>query len=66
MLSAGTSQSVNAHKKGERAGEAFLFGSSMSYKLYEYEKALWLRRHPDATPSQIMRAYKAIARRLGL
>lgn len=38
----------------------------MTYALYEYEKALWIRRRPDATPAQIMRACKAIARRLGL
>lgn len=37
-----------------------------SYSLYEAEKAIWLRRHPTATPAQIMRAFKAIARRLGL
>jgi hypothetical protein len=37
-----------------------------TYQLYEYEKQAWIRRHPDATPAQIERAFKAIARRLGL
>ncbi len=37
-----------------------------TYQLYEYEKQRWLRNNPEATPSQIMRAYAAIARRLGL
>ena len=38
----------------------------MSYQLYEYEKQAWLKRHPEATPAQIMRAFKAIARKLGI
>ena len=37
-----------------------------TYQQYEYEKQAWLRRHPDATPAQIDRAFQAIARRLGL
>jgi len=37
-----------------------------TYQQYEYEKQAWLRRHPDATASQIDRAFQAIARRLGL
>jgi len=37
-----------------------------TYALYEAEKAIWLRQNPQATPAQIMRAYQAIARRLGL
>lgn len=37
-----------------------------SYAAYDYEKQAWLRDHPDATPAQIERAFKAIARRLGL
>ena len=38
----------------------------MSYHRYEAEKALWLRTHPNATPEQIERACRAIARRLGV
>lgn len=37
-----------------------------SYQLYEFEKAAWLRKHPEATTAQIDRAFRAIARRLGL
>lgn len=37
-----------------------------TYALYEAEKAIWLRDHPNATPAQVLRAFQAIARRLGL
>lgn len=52
------------------AGASFLGGmtgkTKMTYQLYEAEKSIWLRKHPDATPAQILRAFQAIARRLGL
>lgn len=38
----------------------------MNWQRYEAEKAYWLRQHPNATPAQIERAARAIARRLGL
>lgn len=38
----------------------------MSYQRYEAEKAAWLRAHPKATADQIERAFRAIARKLGL
>lgn len=38
----------------------------MSYQRYEAAKAAWLRTHPNATADQIERAYRAIARRLGV
>ena len=66
MHSGGAHRSTNS-RKGENAGEAFFIGAFMAtYQQYEYEKQAWLRRHPDATPAQIDRAFQAIARRLGL
>lgn len=38
----------------------------MSYHRYEIEKAAWLRAHPNATADQIERAFRNIARKLGL
>lgn len=38
----------------------------MSWSQYEAAKAAWLRNHPKATPQQIERAFKAIARKLGV
>lgn len=37
-----------------------------THSRYEAEKAAWLRAHPRATPDQIERAFRAIARRLGV
>ena len=34
--------------------------------LYEGAKRAWLIAHPDASPEQIERAFKAIAERLGV
>ena len=33
---------------------------------YEFLKARWLARNPNATPEQIQEAMKAIARKVGL
>lgn len=38
----------------------------MSYSRYESEKSAWLRANPDATPEQIERAFKRIAKALGV
>lgn len=38
----------------------------MTWSQYEAAKAAWLRSHPNATPKQIERAMKAIARKLGV
>ena len=36
------------------------------YKLYEAEKARWLRLNPGATPEEIEEAFKRIAKRFGV
>lgn len=34
-------------------------------RLYEAEKADWVRRHPGATPAEYTAAMRAIAKRIG-
>lgn len=37
-----------------------------SYHYYEYEKAAWLRSHPDATAREIETAFRRIASMIGV
>lgn len=37
-----------------------------AHHTYEAHKAAWLRAHPNATPSEIEAASRAIARKLGI
>jgi hypothetical protein len=37
-----------------------------TFQRYEQEKRAWVYTHPDASPEQLERAFKAIAKRLGI
>lgn len=37
-----------------------------NFKLYEAEKATWVRRHPDSTPAQYQEAMRVIAQKCGI